>query len=264
MPKKQLSENKPEYTKEAEYFDKTAASVDIRKIDISKAFNSNSREGQFILKQIPRNLKHKTILDIGCGLGESTVFLAKRGAKVTGIDIATKALEVGKRLAKLHKVDRLASFKVSDIEKLPYPDESVDIIIGKAILHHVNLPKALLEVHRVLKKGGFAIFSDPLDYNALVKAYDRFASKGLRSPGERRLNIKDLLISKAIFKKAEWIGTDITALFLFLYYFLFLKLTGKVEVNWFESIQNGYKLVTPYSFFNKIDNFLPKIIQLLG
>lgn len=251
-------------TKEAEYFDNAASTVDINKIDISNAFNKNSREGQFILKQLPKNLRGKVILDIGCGLGESTVFLAKRGGKVTGIDISSKALNVGRKLAKLHKVSRLTNFKIGDIQKLPDKSASIDIVIGKAVLHHVDLKKAITEVERVLKPGGIAIFSDPFDYNPIVKLYDKFASDGLRSPGERRLNLKDLKVIKGVFKQVEWIGTDITPLFLFLYYFTYLKVTRKVSVNWFENIQNGYQFVKAYSFFNRIDNFFPKIIQVLG
>ena len=84
------------------------------------------------------------------------------------------------------------------------------------------------------------------------------------SPGERRLNLNDLNTVKSIFKKVTWIGTDITSLILFFCYFLYLKLTKKVTFGWFESIQDGYKLVKLYAFFNKIDSLLPKIIQLLG
>lgn len=251
-------------TQEAEYFDNAASTVDINEINISNAFNKNSREGQFILKQLPKNLKHKVILDIGCGLGESTVFLAQRGGKVTGIDISSKALNVGKRLAKLHKVSNLTNFKIGDIQKLPNKSASIDIVIGKAVLHHVDLSKAIKEVERVLKPGGIAIFSDPLDYNPVVKLYDKFASDGLRSPGERRLNFKDLKVIKSIFKHVDWIGTDITPLILFLFYFFYLKVTGKVVINWFENIQNGYQLIKPYALFNRIDNFLPKIVQMLG
>lgn len=267
MLKKIASKTKKEkiiLTKEAEYFDNAASTVDINKIDISNAFNKNSREGQFILKQLPKNLKHKVILDIGCGLGESTIFLAKRGGKVTGIDISSKALNVGKRLAKLHKVSKLTDFKIGDIQKLPDKSASIDIVIGKAVLHHVDLKKAIIEVERVLKPGGIAIFSDPLDYNPVVKLYDKFASDGLRSPGERRLNFKDLKVIKSIFKQVDWIGTDITPLILFFMLFFYLKITRKVSVNWFENIQYGYQFVKPYAFFNKIDNFLPKIAQVLG
>lgn len=85
-------------TQEAEYFNNAALSVDINEIDVSTAFNKKSREGQFILRQLPKNLRDKVILDIGCGLGESTVFLANRGGKVTGIDIFSKALSVGKKV----------------------------------------------------------------------------------------------------------------------------------------------------------------------
>lgn len=126
-------------------------------------------------------------------------------------------------MTKLHKVSNLVQFRTGDIQKLPNRSGSIDIVIGKAVLHHVDLPKAIKEVERVLKPRGIALFSDPLDYNPVVKLYDKFASSGLRSPGERRLNFNDLKIIKKAFKQVKSIGTDITTLILFFVLFFLSK-----------------------------------------
>lgn len=251
-------------SEEAEYFNQSLSNVDLIKIDINRAFNRDSREGQFILKHIPKNLKAKQVLDIGCGIGDTSVFFAKRGAKVVGIDISPKAIEISKKLSKLHQTNNLTKFKTGDIQKLDYKANSFDIVNGKAVLHHVDLNQAITEVHRVLKPGGIAIFSDPLDYNPIIKFYDKFASSGLRSPDERRLNLQDLSRIKAVFRKVQWIGTDITSLLVFMFFFVYLKMAGKVLPNWFEAIQRGELWLSPYRALNKVDDLLPKPIQLLG
>lgn len=55
-----------------------------------------------------------------------------------------------------------AHFSVSTAESLGYGDEFFDVIVGVDILHHVNIGQALTECSRVLKRGGLAIFHEPV------------------------------------------------------------------------------------------------------
>lgn len=52
---------------------------------------------------------------------------------------------------------------------LPVPDESVDVAVGIAVLHHLDLNLAIQEVHRVLKPGGRAILQEPVRDSWLMK-----------------------------------------------------------------------------------------------
>lgn len=111
----------------------------------------------------------KTILDYGCGLGDNTVLLANRGAQVIGVDISPELIELaGKRLAQ-HKLANAAEFRVGSAHELPFADEVVDIVFGMAILHHLDLKSSSAEVFRILKKGGRAIFMEPVRNSNLVK-----------------------------------------------------------------------------------------------
>lgn len=251
--------------KEAIFFNSYVSDVDLNNIDINKSFNINSREGKFILKSIPQKLSGKQVLDIGCGKGETSVFFAKRGAKVIAMDISPEMINVTKKLSDIHHVGKNIKTTVADIQKLPFESNRFNIVHGKAVLHHVDLHKAVKEVYRVLKPGGIAIFSDPLAYNLFIKLYERY-SKELRSEDERRLNLNDLKTIQSIFNnKVDWIGTDIFSLPLFAIYFLWLKLTiSKVSPEWFLDIQTGNSLQTLYKIFNSLDNLLPKSFNKYG
>lgn len=250
--------------KEINFFNKYASNFDLSKVDTNKAFNINSREGQFILEKLPKKLSNKRVLDIGCGVGEISVFFAGQGATVTGVDISSEMIKTTKTLAKLHKVAQRVNSEIADIQSLPFKSNSFDIVYGKAVLHHVNLNEAVKEVYRVLKPGGIAIFSDPLDYNLFIKLYESI-SRTLRSENERRLNLKDIQFIHTIFKKVEWIGTDILSLPLFGLYFLWLKFAKpNIPPEWFLDIQTGNVLQKPYKFLNNVDKIMPKFLQIIG
>lgn len=106
----------------------------------------------------------KQVLDFGAGRGELSVALAKLGAVVTGIDIGKDLIAVARRVAAINNVE--CDFVVGSIDKLTFPNDSFDFIVGKAILHHLPIRgvcDALSEAYRVLKPGGMAVFFEPLE-----------------------------------------------------------------------------------------------------
>lgn len=104
----------------------------------------------------PKKPLGKKIMDIGCGPCVDIHFLIADN-EVHGIEISDKALSIAKVFGVIpHKLD------LSKIDKLPFDDESFDIIIATDILEHLFSPKnLLLEVQRVLRPDGFAIISVP-------------------------------------------------------------------------------------------------------
>ncbi len=108
------------------------------------------------------DVRGKTVLDYGCGSGENTLLLAKRGAKTIGLDISNALIGVARRRLRINGVTDDVQFVVSSGSQLPLRDESVDVVFGIAILHHLDLNLAALEVSRVLKPGGRAIFQEPV------------------------------------------------------------------------------------------------------
>ena len=109
------------------------------------------------------------LLDFGCGKGEFSVIFAKIGYEVSAFDLAPNNIAIARRLAQKYDLAGRTHFSVGVAERLDYPDEHFDVIVGIDILHHVAIPQALSECARVLKKGGLAVFHEP----ARVPVFDR-------------------------------------------------------------------------------------------
>jgi SAM-dependent methyltransferase len=112
--------------------------------------------------------KGKVVLDYGCGAGENTVLVAAHGAKVIGVDISPDLLELAAKRMELYGYS-CYEFNVGSAHDLPMEDESIDIVFGIGILHHLELQLASKQVYRVLKRGGRAIFLEPVRNSKLVR-----------------------------------------------------------------------------------------------
>ena len=109
------------------------------------------------------------IVDFGCGSGANTVLLAGRGAHVWGIDISEDLLRLAQRRLRVSGRDNGATFIAGSAHDMPFPDASIDVVFGMAILHHLDLDLVSREVRRVLKPGGRAIFKEPVRNSAVLR-----------------------------------------------------------------------------------------------
>ena len=99
----------------------------------------------------------KTVLDLGCGGGFMSEALARRGAKVTGIDPAAPAIAIAQRHAA--EGNLAIRYLVASGERLPLPDQSIDHVVCVDVLEHVgDLGRVLDEIRRVLRPGGMLAF----------------------------------------------------------------------------------------------------------
>ena len=114
------------------------------------------------------DLNGKHVLEVGCGEGWITRELAQRGAIVSAFDISPQAAENTRKVLAADNLLERCTIGVMPAEMLSYPDNSFDIAIGFAIIHHLDLGKALAELHRVLKPGGVGYFAEPLATNPLI------------------------------------------------------------------------------------------------
>jgi SAM-dependent methyltransferase len=121
-------------------------------------------------------LEGAAVLELGCGAGDLSVELLRRGARLTAIDISPGMVDLARSRA------GGASFVVAPAEETGLPAASFDLVVGKWVLHHVDVAAAAREVHRLLRPGARAVFFENQDRNPLL----RLARRGLW--GSRRLN----------------------------------------------------------------------------
>jgi SAM-dependent methyltransferase len=98
------------------------------------------------------------VLDVACGTGVVGVTAARRGAKVSGLDLSPVLIERARKNAGIAGVD--IDFVDGDAEVLPYPDASFDVVLSQ--FGHMFAPRpgvVVQEMLRVLKAGGRIAFS---------------------------------------------------------------------------------------------------------
>lgn len=97
------------------------------------------------------------VLDLGCGDGLNMVVLRELGVRdIVGVDISQKILQEAK------KNNPKNTFYRAPAEKLPFQKETFDVVFLDSVFHHLlEYKPALLEIHRILRKGGYLCFSEP-------------------------------------------------------------------------------------------------------
>lgn len=115
------------------------------------------------------DVRGKTVLEYGCGDGVNTLFLARRGAQVKALDISLDLINVARQRLVANRMTGDIEFINGSAHQVPLPDDSVDVVFGMAILHHLDLELSAREVKRVLRRGGRAIFREPVRNSKFVK-----------------------------------------------------------------------------------------------
>lgn len=132
---------------------KTAENLNIR-ISIHHKYSTNKQPfGDWIVSHYAIRPGDR-ILELGCGTGSMWVdhlHLLCGGARLTLTDFSAGMLET----AKQNLISENVGFAQVDIQDIPYPDASFDVVIANMMLYHVpDLHKGLSQVRRVLKPGG--------------------------------------------------------------------------------------------------------------
>lgn len=153
---------------------------------------------QRMLALLGDDLTGKRVLEYGCGNGWVTLELARRGALVSAFDISQEGVAQTRHALRDAGLAHRCEVDVMAGERLTYADESFDIAIGFAILHHLDLDAGLPELRRVLKPGGQAVFGEPLASNPLIRLYRRLTPQ-FRTPDEAPLDLEEVRRRAAAF-----------------------------------------------------------------
>jgi ubiquinone/menaquinone biosynthesis C-methylase UbiE len=136
-----------------------------------------------------RDVAGKTVLEIGCGRGGFTIWLASLPAplrQLIAIDFAHSAVDKGRSFAQSRELSGI-SWSVGDIQSLPHSDHTFDTVISCETIEHVPDPgKAVAELARVLKRGGRLLLTTPnyLGPYGLYRIYLRMRGRRFTEAGQ--------------------------------------------------------------------------------
>jgi ubiquinone/menaquinone biosynthesis C-methylase UbiE len=133
---------------------------------------------------------HERVLDAGCGPGHAALALAAHVAQVAAVDLAEAMLEQGRQLAAARGVTNV-EFRQADVERLPFEDETFDLVVSRYSAHHWPAPQsALREFRRVLRSNGQArgqfLLADVVSFDDFTADSHLQAMELLRDPSHVR------------------------------------------------------------------------------
>lgn len=188
---------------EASFFDREAEAgmADVRPVDPSTIRRYGALQRRRFSKEfrfrILGPLEGKSVLEVGCGEGTNAMNFAKLGAKVTGIDISPKAIELAARRAEVNGVSELARFVCSPLETANFPEGSFDIVWGDAILHHLipDLDNVMGKLVRWAKPGAIVMFGEPVNFSPALRRLRKMLPINTdATPDERPLERAEMAI----------------------------------------------------------------------
>lgn len=149
-----------------------------------------------VLARYAQITSHDHILDAGCGVGGSAIWLARIfGCQVKGINIVLEQVEEARHFARHHQVSDLAQFACMDFTRTTYADASFDVVWGlESVVHTDQKGEFVQEAHRLLRKGGRLLVSEyllrespplsPEEHAELAPWLEGWAMPTLLTPGE--------------------------------------------------------------------------------
>jgi 2-polyprenyl-3-methyl-5-hydroxy-6-metoxy-1,4-benzoquinol methylase len=222
------------------------STLDDLKVNDPRIFLSNSTVAfSYLIHQLG-NIDGLQLLDYGCGSGWLATYLAQRGAIVHGFDVSGKLVELGIKRAEANNVTQRVNLKKMMAEKLEYPDNFFDAVVGISILHHVDLVFASQELHRVLKPGAKAFFIEPLGESRLQNALRNYIFRNHHGQtreinAEHPLTYTNIKEFSLLFSHVEWQEFQLVE--------MIARLTGEG--------------ITNFLGVRKIDNFLLRMFPSL-
>lgn len=225
---------------ERAFHDAWADSEHVENIDV-RAVNEacTAPEMRYITQRLG-NVNGKKLLDVGCGLGEASIYFALLGANVTSTDLSQGMLDATCRLAKANGVSVTPHLASAEDMQLP-ADAQFDIIYAGNLLHHVDIDQTLARIKPHLAADGIFVAWEPLAYNPIINVYRALATE-VRTSDEHPLKWNDIQIFKKNFRAIEtryfWLSTLLIFMIMALIQFRnpnkerFWKVVVKEEAKW--------------------------------
>jgi len=106
------------------------------------------------------------VLDVACGSGDFAVFMAKRAARVHGVDISDGMIQIAKKQARINSLGNI-DFVCHDVEHLPHESNSFTVVVCKSAFHHMkNYDNVFKEMIRCCRNSGRLSIQDIVTYDS--------------------------------------------------------------------------------------------------
>jgi 2-polyprenyl-3-methyl-5-hydroxy-6-metoxy-1,4-benzoquinol methylase len=245
------------HSSESDFHDQWALETPIAKIAVREAFEAPTAVENRAILTLMGDLKGKHLLDVGCGLGESSVYFALRGAHVTAIDLSPGMVDCAMALAKTHGVSIRGV--VQSGEELEVPEEQFDIVYVANTIHHVTDKDRLFrQIHKALKPGGRFFSFDPIAYNPVIEVYRRMATK-VRTEDEAPLTFGDVENARRYFPDLQHREFWILTLSLFLKYYLIDRVHPNRERYWKKILLETPRTLWWWTPLERVDRLLTQV-----
>jgi tocopherol O-methyltransferase len=151
------------------------------------------------------------ILDAGCGLGGSAIWLAENyGARVLGITLSQKQVDQANRFAKKRGVAGRVKFQSADFCQTPFDDACFDVVWGlESVCYAVHKQAFIAESYRLLKKGGRLVVADGFanrreftekEWRIVITCLNGWSVPNLATPDEIQRYVRDSGFSNIVFR----------------------------------------------------------------
>ncbi len=249
---------------EEKFHDDWAKSESIDDIDVIKMNESITAPEMRYITNIMLTHGGTTLLDVGSGLGEASVYFATKGLDVTALDISQGMLVFSKNLALKNNLNINTVHSTAESLNIKR-DKKFDIIYVGNLFHHVDIEETLSKLTRHLNENGILVSWDPLAYNPAINVYRNIATD-VRTEDEHPLTLTDFKIFKKHFsivnKKYFWF----TTLIIFFVMYFVQRRNPNEERYWKKIVDEGHKwlwLYKPLEYFDKIFLFIFPFIRPL-
>ena len=197
-----------------------------------------------VISQIANIQNSNYVLDIGCGYGTTSIWLAKIiGCKVLGITINEKQVAEAKEIAKKNGVEHLTDFKVMDFHNLEFPDNTFDKVVAiESVSHSSDKQRVIKEIYRVLKTNGVFTIAD-----------------GFFAKSKEGLSEQEKKIAQICFE-----GVHVPPLAEEKEFESWLKESGFQDIRWLDKTANILKTSKRISYIGRLFLPLSKIWGLFG
>src|SRR5438105_14606514 len=158
--------------------------ADIEPTAMELKLSEGERENRFCIQLYQHvagavDLFGKDVVEVGSGRGGGASYIARhlKPRSMLGLDLSDKAVDFCKQN---YAVDGL-SFRQGDAENLPLPNTSVDVVVKLESSHcYGSMDRFLSEVYRVLRPGGYFLFSDHRDADKIALLHEQLEKCGLK------------------------------------------------------------------------------------